>query len=246
MSANRKGHHGGAWKVAYADFVTAMMALFLVLWLTSQDQRIREAVQRAFRNPFSSITKDSTGIIPSKESQAVKSHEGNFDSASAIELAMLRRLNEDLMKAIQNNPDLESSDTVKLDLIPDGMRISIFDRGRKPTFEANSPKLTPYGSWVLSTLAWQIERYPSFLVELEGHTERGHPQAREDYGDWELTADRALVARRKLVQHGVQADQIREVHGFADTLPMANTAPEDETNRRVAVLLRVKLKKQQR
>jgi flagellar motor protein MotB len=81
-----KKHHGGAWKVAYADFVTAMMALFMVLWLTSQDQRIKEAVERAFRNPFSSITKESTGIIPSKDTQAIagKSSNGNFDSASAV------------------------------------------------------------------------------------------------------------------------------------------------------------------
>jgi len=240
---SKKGHHGGAWKVAYADFVTAMMALFLVLWLTSQDQRIREAVERAFRNPFTSITKDSTGIIPTKESQAVKSQGGNFDSASAVELTMLRRLNEDLKKVIQTNPDLESNDTVKLDLVPDGIRISIFDNGQKPTFEKNTAKLTPYGAWVFSTLSWSIARYTTFLVELEGHTDRGHPPISEDYGDWELTADRALAARRKLIQHGVQPDQIREVHGFADTVPMPNTAPEDEVNRRVAVLLRVKASK---
>ena len=240
---SKKGHHGGAWKVAYADFVTAMMALFLVLWLTSQDQRIREAVERAFRNPFTSITKDSTGIIPTKESQAVKSQGGNFDSASAVELTMLRRLNEDLKKVIQTNPDLESNETVKLDLIPDGIRISIFDNARKPTFEKNTAKLTPYGSWVFSTLSWSIARYTTLLVELEGHTDGGHPPRNEDYGDWELTADRALVARRKLIQHGVQPDQIKEVHGFADTVPMPETAPEDEVNRRVAVLLRVKISK---
>ena len=61
---NRHGHHGGAWKVAYADFVTAMMALFLVLWLTSQDEKIKEAVERSFKNPFATVTKQSTGIVP--------------------------------------------------------------------------------------------------------------------------------------------------------------------------------------
>lgn len=81
-----KKHHGGAWKVAYADFTTAMMALFIVLWLTSQDQRIKDAVARAFRNPFSSVTKDSVGIIPNKDTQAVRAQSGNFDSASAIEV----------------------------------------------------------------------------------------------------------------------------------------------------------------
>src|ERR1700691_6481417 len=96
--SKKHAHHGGAWKVAYADFVTAMMALFMVLWLSSQDQRIKEAVERAFRNPFSSVTKDSVGIIPSKETQAVRNSSGNFDSSSAVELNMLRRLNQDLIK----------------------------------------------------------------------------------------------------------------------------------------------------
>src|SRR5215475_13384978 len=138
---SKKGHHGGAWKVAYADFVTAMMALFMVLWLTSQDQRIKEAVERAFRNPFSSVTKESVGIIPSKEMQAVKSSSGNFDSASAIELSMLRRINQDLLKSLQGDPDNIDQSSVKLDLTPDGLRINVFDRARKPIFEPQSTKL---------------------------------------------------------------------------------------------------------
>ena len=96
----KKAHVGGAWKVAYADFVTAMMALFIVLWLTSQDQRIKEAVARAFAHPFASLTKDSVGILPSKDTQATKSSQGNFDSASAVELAMLRRMNQDFLKVV--------------------------------------------------------------------------------------------------------------------------------------------------
>src|ERR1700685_1765907 len=116
MRKKKHGHHGGAWKVAYADFVTAMMALFMVLWPTSQDQRIKEAVERAFRNPFSSVTKDSVGIIPSKETQAVKSSSGNFDSASAVELSMLRRLNQDVLKSFESDSENQEDNPVKLDL----------------------------------------------------------------------------------------------------------------------------------
>ena len=76
--SKKGGHHGGAWKVAYADFVTAMMALFMVLWLTSQDQRIKEAVQRAFRNPFSSVTKESSGVIPTKENPGRQKQQRQF------------------------------------------------------------------------------------------------------------------------------------------------------------------------
>src|SRR5882672_420782 len=117
--SKKGGHHGGAWKVAYADFVTAMMALFLVLWLASQDQKIKEAVQRSFTNPFMSITKESTGIIPNKNTQSVQSKSGNFDSSSAVELAMLRRLNDDLLKALQNQDQEENAESVRLEMTPD-------------------------------------------------------------------------------------------------------------------------------
>ncbi|HEY6227919.1 MAG TPA: flagellar motor protein MotB, partial [Verrucomicrobiae bacterium] len=156
MAKKRHGHHGGAWKVAYADFVTAMMALFLVLWLSSQDEKIKEAVERSFRNPFNSVTKESTGIIPNKDTQAVKSKDGNFDSASAVELNMLRRLAEEVVKTLQDsNPN---EDAVKVEPIPDGVRISIFDKAQEPVFKTDTAEFTDFGRWVVSTLAWQVAR----------------------------------------------------------------------------------------
>lgn len=236
---SKKGHHGGAWKVAYADFVTAMMALFMVLWLTSQDQRIKEAVQRAFRNPFSSVTKESAGVIPTKDTQAVKNSNGNFDSSSAVELAMLRRLNQDLLKSLDTGEN-EQESPVKLQMTPDGLSINVFDRSHKPIFEPQSIKFTPYGDWVFSTLAWEISRYTSLTVELEGHTESGQPPIRPDYGDWEISTDRANAVRRKLMQHGVLEHQIRKVAGYGATVPMPNEEMSSESNRRVTVLLNVK------
>jgi chemotaxis protein MotB len=235
--SKKHGHHGGAWKVAYADFVTAMMALFMVLWLTSQDQRIKEAVERAFRNPFSSVTKESVGIIPSKEMQAVKSSSGNFDSASAVELSMLRRLNQDILKSFQSETDSQDENPVKLDLTSDGLSINVFDRSHKPIFEPQSTVFTQYGDWVFSTLAWEISRYSSFQIELAGHTESGNATIRDDYGDWELSADRANAVRRKLLEHGVNPAQIRRVTGYGNTVPMPDTDATNEINRRVTVLL---------
>jgi chemotaxis protein MotB len=238
--SKKGGHHGGAWKVAYADFVTAMMALFLVLWITSQDAKIKQAVERAFRHPFASVTKESTGIIENKDSQAVRSEAGNFDSASVVELNMLRRLNEDLLKSLQSSAEDALNSSVRLELSPEGLRISVFDRAQKPIFENDSAVFTAYGSWVFSTLAWELSRYSSFNVELEGHTERGHKSVREDYTAWELSTDRANAARRKIVSHGVKPGQVCKVAGYADTLPMPRAEPEDEVNRRVTVLLKVK------
>lgn len=237
--AKKHAHHGGSWKVAYADFVTAMMALFMVLWLSSQDQKIKDAVARSFSNPFSTLTKQSTGIIASKEMQAVKSTQGNFDSASAVDLTMLRRLNEDLVAMLEKHPDLDHEETVKVELNKDGLRISIFDRNRKPVFEPDSARFTEYGRWVFSTLAWQVARYPSFQLELEGHTERGFKPVRSDYGAWELTSERANTSRRSLLEHGVKNSQIRKVSGFADTQPMPRFDPEDEINRRVSLMMKV-------
>jgi chemotaxis protein MotB len=237
--AKHRGHHGGSWKVAYADFVTAMMALFLVLWLTSQDSKIKEAIERSFRNPWGSLTKDSVGIIPNSETQAVKSEKGQFQEASAVELNMLRRLNQELMSTLQPS-ETEQNDSVKLELSSEGLRISVFDRNRKPIFDVDSTKLTPYGDWVFSTLAWEIARYRNCLIELEGHTEKGRPPLRPDYGKWELTADRANAARRTMLEHGVEEYQIRRVAGFGDINPLPNISPQDESNRRVSVVLKVK------
>jgi len=233
----REKYHGGSWKVAYADFVTAMMALFLVLWLTAQDTRIKEAIERAFRNPFSSATKESVGILPNKDVQALQQAKGNFDSVSVLQLELLRRITEDLARILQKDPDSQNS--VKLDLTSEGLRINVFDRSFKPVFEPDTARFTSYGSWVFSTLAWEIGRYPTFTVELAGHTERGHNLVREEYGDWELSADRANAARRKLLQHGVASAQIYKVSGVGDTEPMGNTRPEDQINRRVSVQLKI-------
>ena len=165
---------------------------------------------------------------------------GNFDSASAVELSMLRRLSEDLIKVLDKQDEPEDQKTMKLELTADGLKISIFDRSRRPIFKRQSAEFTAYGDWVMSTLAWQISLYASFSVELDGHTESGLPPLRDDYGNWEISSDRAAASRRKLIEHGVVPGQIRKVAGFGDTVPMPRTNPEDESNRRITVMLKVR------
>jgi chemotaxis protein MotB len=229
----------GVWKLAYADFATAMMALFLVLWLTAQDERVKEAVEKAFRRQLNPVLKQSVGVLPDLEAEVIRRTPGNLESSAVMELEMLRRLNEDLLRSLQAELQDQETSSVKLELTPDGLLISVFDRGQKPTFEAQSASLTSYGAWIFSTLAWEVSRYTNFKVELEGHTQRGHPPIREDYGSWELSADRANAARRKLIEHGVSLGQIRRVGGFGDTVPLPGSQAEQEINRRVSVLFRL-------
>src|SRR3954447_23026948 len=148
MAKKKHVHHGGAWKVAYADFVTAMMALFLVLWLTAQDTKIKESVERAFKNPFSAVTKESVGIIPNKDAAASYKQAGNFQSVSAVEMETMRRISDDLSKILQQQDEVEKS--VQLDLTPDGLRINVFDQSHRPIFEPDSDTFTHYGGWVFS------------------------------------------------------------------------------------------------
>src|SRR6202034_459761 len=152
----------GVWKVAYADFVTAMMALFLCLWLTSQDVKIKEAVERAFRNPFSNVTKESVGIIPNNDASATYQQQGRFQSVSAVEMETMRHLSDDLSKLLKQNEDVTSG---PIDITPEGLDMNIFDRSRRPIFNPGTSTFTDYGSWVFSTLAWEIARYNTFRIE---------------------------------------------------------------------------------
>lgn len=249
-----KGHHGGAWKVAYADFVTAMMALFLVLWITAQDTKIKEAVERAFRNPFPAIgPPTSSGIMPPEKTPSMATERGNFQFSSVVELNALRRIHQDLRQSLPSNE--ETAESLKLDLRADGISINVFDKTKKPVFKPDSFEFTEYGNWVFSTLSWVVAKYTNCSVQLEGHTERKPPQSAANgastakgtnYGPWELTADRANAARRKFELHGVLPMQIGKVSGYADTIPMPSPdvetiiKPEDEINRRVTVLLKLK------
>lgn len=227
----------GVWKVAYADFTTAMMALFLCLWLTSQDQQIKDAVERAFRNPFSSVTKESVGLIPSKDANATYQQQGHFQSVSAVEMETMRHLSDDLSKLLKLDENVTS---VRIDLTPEGLNINIFDRSQKPIFNPGTAKFTDYGSWVFSTLAWEVSRYTTFRIELEGHTESKAENGSAARDGWDLSTERANAARRILVQNGVVDKQIAKISGFADRVPMVGYSPTDEINRRVTVLLKLK------
>ena len=161
---------GGAWKVAYADFVTAMMALFLVLWLVSQDTSVREAVERAFRSQYVTTGTGSSSMITDTEKMPVDSVGESNNSDSPLEAAVMSRVIDQLQSL--NVPSEGENQPVKLNITPEGIEISVFDRAKRPLFVGDTEKLTMYGRWVFSTLAWPIAENRDTHIELAGHTPR--------------------------------------------------------------------------
>ncbi len=231
---------GGSWKVAYADFVTAMMALFMALWILSQDEEVKGSVEEYFKNPWKAALSDSTGIIPVKNADVVASQKANFEAPSVIELNTVRRINDDLIKTFIQNPEYREHRSLAIESVPEGVLINFLDRPNAPIFQTgtNAAKFTEYGNFVFRTVAWEVARYPTTHIELEGHVHQGTEALREDYTGWEISTDRANASRRMLLDNGVKDLQIIKVAGYASRKPLKDRKPDDPTNNRVSVMIR--------
>ena len=227
---------GGAWKVAFADFMTAMMAFFLVMWLTSQDKEILIATSQYFQSPFKSPLQAKSGLLnfdshsPIKSSSGGKKEDGKAGASTSSATAMdLQFLNVD---------DAMADKPLDVQVTSDGLRVTLYDRAKQPFFESSTAQFTKWGDFVMQSLAWTVERN-KFNIVIEGHTRTGLVMPNPDYGPWELSADRANAARRLLVKYAVSPDQIERVTGWANTRPVPLMSPESETNQRVTLSLKV-------
>ena len=175
------GGGGGAWKVAYADFVTAMMALFLVLWIISQDEQIKGNVQQYFRTRFASVTKQSVGIIPIENADLIRAKRAHFEKASAIPLEQVRRLNDDLVRAFVQNPEYIDMKTLRVQMTDEGLLIEFFNDPSKRLFKEQTAEMTEYGRVLFRIVAWTLAKHDSrksTLVEVEGHTSKSFQDAK--------------------------------------------------------------------
>ena len=249
MSKNQ-AHHGGAWKVAYADFVTAMMALFMVLWICAQDKKILLATSRYFQSPFRSPLHANSGVMP-YEKTTNQSHEKGKDDDSTgqnapsdsnkhIELSFLNSVAADFYRLLNIEQDLEEK-PIDIQVTSDGLRITLFDRASQPLFEKDTAELSPWGRMVMQNLAWLIDRH-HFHVVVDGHTRAKIQFPREDYTAWELSTDRANTSRRVLVHYAVDPCMIERVTGYADTRLLPGVPPESESNQRVTLSLSLKVR----
>lgn len=245
---------GGAWKVAYADFVTAMMALFMVLWISAQDKKILIATSKYFQNPFSSPMQDHSGIMPfNKDSQDSSSSKKNEDSSGKekpsdqdkqIQLSFLNSVAADFYRLLHLDQNLDQK-PIDIQVTSDGLRVTVFDRAKRPIFEGDTTELTEWGRFVLQSLAWMIDRH-HFRVTIDGHTRSELALAREEYSAWELSSDRANAARRTLVFYAVEQQQIERVTGYADTRPLDGEPAGAESNQRITLSLTLTAKTRER
>lgn len=222
------GHHGGAWKVAYADFVTAMMALFLVLWLVSQaDVKLKEAIANYFKSPgvFSSMK----GGILSRSKNMSKEPNPQDNEDALMSAAMLLR------RKFQKSPEFDSvKDQVKIEVTDEGLRIQVIDKAEQVSFASGSADLTDSAKAILDEIARGICDLPN-PIYLGGHTDRRVFPNGSTYTNWELSADRANAARRYLERSCVKPDQIRRVVGYADTDLLYPSDPFAPGNRRISI-----------
>jgi chemotaxis protein MotB len=239
---------GGAWKVAYADFVTAMMALFMVLWISSQDQEVLVATSRYFQQPFTSPMSEGSGVLnrdgdesmnkPSPSSRVAEPRDAaGAGSAREVDLQFLSSLAQDFYRQFQMDANAVDR-PIDIEVTSDGLRVTLFDRSKKPLFVDQSAEFTDWGSFVMEGLAWMIDRN-EFQVIIEGHTRTGLDLPRPEYSAWELSTDRANATRRALTRYAVAPELIRRVTGYGETRPVPLEPPASESNQRVAISLSV-------
>ncbi len=242
---------GGAWKVAYADFVTAMMALFMVLWISAQDKKILIATSRYFQSPFRSPLEEHSGIMPfnkeqsdgSKNDQPDENPQGSkksSDKAKQVELSFLNSVAADFARLLNLESDRDKK-PVDLQVTSDGLRVTLFDRAKQPLFVGDTTEFTEWGRFMLQNLAWMIDRH-KFHVTIDGHTRSNVATKADGYSMWELSSDRANAARRSLVKYAVDPSLIERVTGYADTKPVAGEKPDSDSNQRIAISLSLGVK----
>ena len=240
-SGGHAGHHGGAWKVAYADFVTAMMAFFMTMWLVGMKKDIKEAVAAYFKDPGAfqtqgrgSIGKAGSGILPGASS--LKS--SGIDAVSARQA-----LKEQMQKAAKRLGDELAKTTamkglekqIEITMTTEGMRIEFLDNENSNFFDTGSAKMKPETERLMTLVAAELGRLGRPIV-FEGHTDRQPYSSTTGYTNWDLSVDRANTARR-IMLGGLGPDMVKEVRGYADLHPRLKDNPFDPRNRRVSIIV---------
>src|SRR6202167_3397928 len=218
------GHNGGAWKVAYADFVTAMMSLFIVLWLMNTSEKVKQAVAGYFNDPRGNSSQ--TGSDQSGSSENLALTENNVAQLKKKIEEAIRQMND--LRSLQNQ--------IQITITPEGLRIELLETKDGTFFDTGSARLNEHGRELLEMLAGQLGSIPN-RVSIEGHTDAQPYASTDGYGNWELSADRANAARRLMQSSGLREDQVSQVRGYADQKLRVPSNPMDPSNRRISLIV---------
>jgi chemotaxis protein MotB len=235
-------HHGGAWKVAYADFVTAMMAFFLVMWLVNQSEVVKESVGGYFRDPVGFSDKAGEGVLQGGPSimshpKPPSSDESERQKNEAEAREELKEAGESIMEAMQQLPGLlKVSDRIDVEMTDEGLRIQLMESGDSTFFDLGSSELASSGISAVSAIG-EIVAPLEYDIIIEGHTDSRRYTKSEVYSNWELSSDRANTARRLLEMSGVAPERFDEIRAFADNQLRYTANPEDARNRRIAIII---------
>ncbi len=220
------GHHGGAWKVAYADFVTAMMALFIVLWLLNTSEDTQKTIGGYFLDPLGKGRETGTGMHGSGETVNLKKDD-------------MPKLKEQIERAMKKMPQMQAlKNQVRLIVTGEGLRIELLEneRANATFFESGRAEPTEKCRGLLALLSAQLGTLDNKLL-IEGHTDSRPFNDDRNYTNWELSADRANAARRLMESDGLKRGQVAQVRGFADQNLLIPKDPQNASNRRVSVIV---------
>jgi chemotaxis protein MotB len=233
------GHHGGAWKVAYADFVTAMMCFFLVMWIVGQSNPMKAGVAGYFRDPgvFDRGTGGAAGIMPGAPKGVTAAVPAPTQSDVAVAKDVLEQAAARVREAIEALPDFANiKDQVQIEVTDEGLRIELVDTSKESFFEVGRSELRGQTTELLGVIARELGKLPN-RIALEGHTDSRLYSRGADYGNWELSTERANAARRAM-ERQLTPNQIDGVRGYADTKLHYAVDPLDARNRRISIVVR--------
>jgi chemotaxis protein MotB len=218
------GHHGGAWKVAYADFVTAMMALFIVLWLLNTSKQLQQAIGGYFKDPTGTSKMVGTNLNGSGE---------NID----LSKKNIMKLKEELEKAVRKISNFDKlKNQITMTVTAEGLRIELVETEKGTFFDIGSKEPNADGRDLLIALAKELGKFPNKL-SIEGHTDSKPYSGSLGYSNWDLSSDRANATRKLIQANGVRPDQVSQIRGFADQLLKYPKDPENSANRRISMII---------
>jgi chemotaxis protein MotB len=231
------GHHGGAWKVAFADFMTAMFAMFLVLWLVNQSSDVKAAIAGYFQDPLGRADEYGSSILPGEGAQTQSPRPMSPNQVIDLRRDRLERLAETIRQEIREVPALSAvADHIEIEITNEGLRIQLLEDSTGVFFQTGSAVPRETGAMVLRLLGKELGGMPNGVV-IEGHTDARRYSRPDGYSNWELSVDRANAARRIMLTGGLNEAQVQQVRGWADRKLRDPSNPLADSNRRVTVTM---------